>query len=334
MFYEIDMLDDLVQSILNASESVENKQNITIDFLFNMSEYFEKIDTEQIEKDKLEVKFFDYLTRLRNFGLKVQFEIYTDDKPLTMVDYRRDLNYNNCKKYDYIIWGESDAMVPKELFQSLEIIRDHANENNIHRYITTFAVRKMWDASWKLLEHPEFTDKPYYETKHPDGSRNDKAFEEPHSIRYTMSIDEMNAVNSKTDHLDIRVLNKPQFDGSILCISSDLIKNGVNIPHCIFGHLVDDTSMMYSCQQIMGDAYVQFVVKNILKVHNRMHPKKRLYALDMDRSRKLTDVDNSGKGEWFHKMKELVHYNLNNFGSSQARFNTYKDFEKIMEDNK
>ena len=331
MFYEIDMLDDLVQSILNASESVENKQNITIDFLFNMSEYFEKIDTEQIEKDKLEVKFFDYLTRLRNFGLKVQFEIYTDDKPLTMVDYRRDLNYNNCKKYDYIIWGESDAMVPKELFQSLEIIRDHANENNIHRYITTFAVRKMWDASWKLLEHPEFTDKPYYETKHPDGSRNDKAFEEPHSIRYTMSIDEMNAVNSKTDHLDIRVLNKPQFDGSILCISSDLIKNGVNIPHCIFGHLVDDTSMMYSCQQIMGDAYVQFVVKNILKVHNRMHPKKRLYALDMDRSRKLTDVDNSGKGEWFNKMKELVHYNLNNFGSSQTRFNTYKDFEKIME---
>tara|TARA_Y100000310_G_scaffold16778_1_gene16709 strand:- start:1093 stop:2136 length:1044 start_codon:yes stop_codon:yes gene_type:complete len=334
MFYEIDMLDDLVQSILNASESVENKQNITIDFLFNMSEYFEKIDNEQIEKDKLEVKFFDYLTRLRNFGFKIQFEIYTDDKPLTMVDYRRDLNYNNCKKYDYIIWGESDAMVPKELFQSLEIIRDHANENNIHRYITTFAVRKMWDASWKLLEHPEFTDKPYYETKHPDGSRNNKAFEEPHSIRYTMSIDEMNAVNSKTDHLDIRVLNKPQFDGSILCISSDLIKNGVNIPHCIFGHLVDDTSMMYSCQQIMGDAYVQFVVKNILKVHNRMHPKKRLYALDMDRSRKLTDVDNSGKGEWFHRMKELVHHNLNNFGSSQARFNTYKDFEKIMENNK
>ena len=40
MFYEIDMIDDLIQSIINAAESVENKENITVDFLFNMSEYF------------------------------------------------------------------------------------------------------------------------------------------------------------------------------------------------------------------------------------------------------------------------------------------------------
>ena len=37
------------------------------------------------------------------------------------------------------------------------------NDNDIHRYITTFALRKMWDDSWKVLEHPEFTDKPYYD---------------------------------------------------------------------------------------------------------------------------------------------------------------------------
>ena len=112
-----------------------------------------------------------------------------------------------------------------------------------------------------------------------------------------------------------------------------IYKNGVNIPHCIMGHLVDDTSMMMSCKQIMGDQYVQFVVKNILKVHNRMHPKKRLYALDMDKSRKLTEVDKNGKGDWFQKMKKLVHFNLNNFGFSQAKFYTYEDFEKRMEKN-
>ena len=142
----------------------------------------------------------------------------------------------------------------------------------------------------------------------------------------------MNEINDRAEQLDISILNNPQFDGSGLVLSSDLLKNGVNIPHCIMGHLVDDTSMMMSCKQIMGNQYVQFVIRNILKVHNRNHPKKRLYALDMDRSRKLEEVDTgSGKGEWFHKMKELVHHNLNNFGSSQNKFKSYKDFEKIME---
>ena len=38
----------------------------------------------------------------------------------------------------------------------------------------------------------------------------------------------------------------------------------------------------------------------------------------------------SGKGDWFHKMKELVHFNLNSFGSNQSKFNTYRDFENSI----
>jgi hypothetical protein len=48
-----------------------------------------------------------------------------------------------------------------------------------------------------------------------------------------MNIDEMNEINAKTEELDIRVLRKPQFDGSVLVLSGDLLKNGVNVPHCI-----------------------------------------------------------------------------------------------------
>ena len=53
------------------------------------------------------------------------------------------------------------------------------------------------------LEHPKFTDKEYYETKLPDGSRDDRAYNEPHSIRYTMNIDEMNAINSKANEFEL-----------------------------------------------------------------------------------------------------------------------------------
>ena len=332
MFYEIDMAEEHIQSIINAVNRVANPENVIVDLLFNISEYFEKVDTSKITKLELKQKFINLIEMLRSNDINVRYNIYeNDDEPLTMVDYRRDLNYKNCKSNDYVIWGETDCLLPREMFQALESIKEYANQNGIHKYVTTFAVRKMWDESWRVLEHPDFTDKPYYETKLPDGSRDDRAFDEPHSIRYTMSIDEMNEINSKAEEFDLRILKQPQFDGSGLILSADLLKNGVNVPHCVMGHLVDDTSMMMSCRQIMGESYVQFVIKNILKVHNRMHPKKRRYALDMDGKRDLEQATHDRKGGWFYKMRNLVHQNLNNFGSNQGRFNTYDDFKKVME---
>jgi hypothetical protein len=312
MFYEIDMAEEHIQSICNAVNTVKNKENIHIDLFFNISEYFEKVNTNIISKEELESKFNALVEKI---PCSVSSTIYRDDAPFTMVDYRRDLNYHNCTKYDYIIWGETDCLIPKETFQTLEQIKEFANTNNIHRFVTTFATRKMWDASWSVLEHVDMMDKPYIEKKLPDGTLNPEVQRSPHSIRYNMSIDEMNEINSRYSEFDIHIINHPQFDGSCLVLSNDLIKNGVNVPHCIMGHLVDDTSMMQSCKQQMGDAYIQFVVKNILKVHNREHSKKRMYALDKDSDRDLASVNTTKKGDWFYKMRDLVHHNLGNIWS-------------------
>ena len=323
MFFEIDMVREQTTSLINAINTVNNPENITIDYYFNMSEYFEKIDKSQISPSKLEKLFLLEIKKLKNTGCNVTYTIYKDNDPITMVDYRRDLNYNSCTKYDYVIWGESDMLVPKEIFQALEQIKEYASSQNIHKFVTTFSMRKMWDDHWKDLEHPDFTDAPYYE--------DERAFQYPHSIRYTMSIDEMNEINSKADSFDVRILKQPKFDGSCLILSGDLLKNGVNIPHCMIGHLHEDTSMMYSAYRIMGENYVQFIVKNILKVHNRNHPLKRKYALEMDSNEKLSDFSKGGKkGKWFDKMRKLVDFNIANYNNSQARFNTYKDFENIL----
>ena len=319
------MVADHVQSICNALDTIDNTDNVRVDLFFNVSEYFEKIDTSKITKDELIAKF---LKLVETIPCETTYKIYDDDAPYTMVDYRRDLNYFNCTKFDYVIWGESDCLLPKEVFHSLEQIKQYASQNGIHRYVTTFAIRKMWDESWKVLEHVDMTDKPVHE-KHIPGTRtlNPKAYSEPYSIRYTMSNEEMNEINSKYSEFDIQIISHPQFDGSGLVLSSDLLKNGVNIPHCIMGHLVDDTSMMHSCKQQMGDSYIQFIVKNVLKVHNREHPKKRMYALDMDSNRDLAEASLDKKGDWFYKMKDLVHQNLNTIGNHQSKFNTYKEFE-------
>jgi len=332
MFYEIEMVSDHIDSIVNAVDTVENRQNIIVDLFFNISEHFEKIDRNKITKEELINKFINKVSIIRSKLCKVNYTIYDKPEPITMVDYRRDLNYNGCVDNDYVIWGESDALLPKQTFEILENIKNYATQNNVNKYVVTFALRKMWDDGWKVLEHIKFTDKEYYESELPDGTRNEKAFTEPHSIRYTMSNDEMNEINNKTEELDIRILQQPQFDGSILVLSSDLLKNGVNVPRCILGHAVDDTSMMHSCRQIMGESYVQFVVKNILKVHNRNHPKKRNYCLQMDSDEICTQEKGPNqRGNWYETLKQLANVNLSNFGPSQNRFNTYEDFKQIME---
>ncbi len=325
MFYEITMVKEQTQSIINAIETVDNRENITIDYFFNISEYFEKVDTNEKTKDELIKLFNDEIDKLKATGCKVKSDIYDGENPITMVDYRRDLNYYGCKDHDFVIWGESDCLLPRQLFASLEQIKTYANSQNIHKFITTFAIRKMWDDNWKPLEHVDFTNETYYE--------DERAFQFPHSIRYTMSIDEMDKINAKVDELDLRVLRHPQFDGSCLILSSDLIKGGVNIPHGIIGLIAEDTSVMKACHYIMGNNYVQFIIKNILKVHNRNHPLKRLYALDMNKKEKLSDFSKGGKkGKWFDEMRKICDHNVNNFGNSQNRFCTWDDFEKLLED--
>jgi hypothetical protein len=326
MFYEIEMVSDHIDSIVNAVNVVENKQNVTVDLFFNISEYFEKIDRSEITKEELIEKFLSLVKAVEQTGCIVTHTVYDKLEPITMVDYRRDLNYSGCVDTDYVIWGESDALLPREVFGVLENIKSYATQNNVNKYVVTFALRKMWDDSWKTLEHNEFTDSPFYELDDP------KSKTEQCSIRYTMSNDEMNEINNRTEELDIRVLQQPQFDGSILVLSSDLLKNGVNVPRCILGHAVDDTSMMHSCRQIMGESYVQFVVKNILKVHNRNHPKKRNYCLQMDSDEICTQEKGPNqRGNWYETLKQLANVNLSNFGPSQNRFNTYEDFKQIME---
>ena len=160
MFYEIEMVVEHVYSIINAIKTVDNRENITVDLFYNISEYFEKVNKEEISKEELIKKFMFLVNLLKESECNVTYKIYEDnDKPITMVDYRRDLNYHGCVDNDYVIWGESDALLPRETFSTLEIINDYGAKNNIHRYVVTFALRKMWDDSWKVLEHNDFTDK-------------------------------------------------------------------------------------------------------------------------------------------------------------------------------
>jgi hypothetical protein len=279
--------------------------------MWNMSQYFEDCESGE--------KLFEIKQRINDLENKYGFTSLfyeQNDKPYTMADYRRELN-NQCDDFDYVIWGESDCLMPRQMFGILEQLMEHSKSNNINRFIATFGIRKMWDNSWTILEHPKFTDKPYYSMDTPEDTK--LAESSPWSIRYTMSQEEMDEVNSETKELDVQMIKYPKFDGSGLVISSDLLRTGANIPPAVFMN-GDDSAFLESCRLHMGENYRQYVIKNILKVHNRNHPNKRNYVKDEDQT-KNTHFKRSTRN-WYKE------YNLVSKGNLMKLFNSQEPFNK------
>ena len=311
MFYEIEIIEEYLNSVHLALENIENKENVKVEMMWNMSQYFEDCESGE--------KLFEIKQRINDLENKYGFTSLfyeQNDKPYTMADYRRELN-NQCDDFDYVIWGESDCLMPRQMFGILEQLMEHSKSNNINRFITTFGIRKMWDDSWTILEHPKFTDKPYFSMDTPEDTK--LAESSPWSIRYTMSQEEMDEVNSETKELDVQMIKYPKFDGSGLVISSDLLRTGANIPPAVFMN-GDDSAFLESCNLHMGSNYRQYVIKNILKVHNRNHPNKRNYVKDEDQT-KNTHFKRSTRN-WYKE------YNLVSKGNLMKLFNSQEPFNK------
>ena len=153
MWFEIEMFEDFVDGLINLLETVENKENVTIDLCFNLLQHFEKIDEDIVDEEYLTVQFFDGVRRIEDLGYEVVTNVVDGDEFYFHADYRRDLNYNYCKKVDYVMWGETDSFFPKEAFDVIETLSKYTTEQNIHRYLLSFSDRKMWDASWDPLVH-------------------------------------------------------------------------------------------------------------------------------------------------------------------------------------
>jgi hypothetical protein len=215
------------------------------------------------------------------------------------------------------MWGETDSFFPKEAFQALESLSQYTDEQNIHRYIMCFADRKMWDDSWNPTVHKDYENIEYID-------------DENHHLHKTqaksvLSIEEMNKINSKVDDFDFNYINYPKIDGSCLVISSDLIKSGVNIPSCLLYN--DDEGLAISSQQLCGQNFLQFVCKNLLKVHARRHPQKRLYVLDENNPNSFDDKKNSA----FSIMKSMSQQNIQSLHNKTGKFWEYSDLKKELE---
>lgn len=315
MFYEIEMFPLYIDGLLNLLTTVENGENVYLDFVFNVSQFFEKIDTNKISKRELIEKFENEYNRIPSSFIK-SFKIQDDDNIFyTQTNYRREFNNKYCYLTDYLIWGETDSLIPKESILALEKITPVVHQQGIYRFIACFADRKMWDNSWDVTVHPKFIDHVYDE----------KDVDNKNQAKSCFSIEEMNDINSSITDLDIQSISYPKIDGSNLVLTSDLIKSGVNIPPCFIHN--DDESLSLMAQKILGDKYIQIIFKNILKVHARRHPKKRMYILNENNPRGFCG---NQKGDWWQLFKNMSQHNISVLFNNQGKFYTFEDFKKQL----
>jgi len=317
MWFEIEMFEDFVDGLINLLETVENKENVTIDLCFNLSQKLEKIDEDIVDEEYLTVQFFDGVHRIEYLGYEVVANVVDGDEFYFHADYRRDLNYNYCKKVDYVMWGETDSFFPKEAFQAIETLSEYTKEQNLHRYLLSFADRKMWDSSWDPLVHVDY--------EHLEFIDDDKGHLNPNQAKSLLSIEKMNEINAKTDEFNFTYITKPKISGACLVLSSDLIKCGVNIPSCLLYN--DDEGLSIMCEKLMGESFIQFICKNILHVHARRHPNKRMHVLGEDNPYSFINQKNLN----FQKLLDLSKSNIHSLVTGQGKFYEYNDLKNILE---
>ena len=309
-WYEIEIIKEYVDSLKKSLKGT--KDNVIVDFNFNVNQQLEKINPNLANMEDLIAKFKNIIKDIPNVKCKINTSF------ITIADYRRWFLEEYYDKAEVLIQGESDALMPQQTFAALNMLHQQVKDTT-PKYIATFGINKMWDDSWKPLEHIDFTDKPFINDDEDNWW----------SIRYTMNQEEMDAFNNKVEDLNIIDIKPHKFNGCGFIISSEAVKSGVNIPRGTL--FIDDTALQAMARKILPDM-PQYHFRNILIVHNRKHPKKRSYILNegnidyIDDKRKSTD--------WYNIANEFCKINDHNIFNPNHRFYTWGDvWETINKNN-
>jgi hypothetical protein len=308
-WYEIDIIQEYVDSLADAIRAYDGP--IDIDMTLSMGQWLEKTTLTEEEMNVLELRVYDMFQELQRIREDVLVFVRRNISKYSIADYRRDFNNMFCEHADVLVWGESDMLVPKQMFTVLDML--HQQQKDVTpKYLATFGICKMWDESWKTLEHPAFTDYSHSDSKG-----------DWWGLNYDMSLDEMNRFNDTVTDLDIRVVTPHKFNGCGLVISSEVIKSGVNIPKSIF-FVHEDSAFMHMTNKLLG-SIPQYHFKNILMVHNRKHKNKRSYI-----SGEIGDTigQRRNSNEWYTKANNMCAQNLSNLFNPNYKSYTWEDVFK------
>lgn len=314
-FYELEMLGEYVESCIQMLDDVENPENVTFHFCLNFQEHLEKIDLDKLAQrfnlkwkknyDKarkiqlIKLEYLKYFYPIEDAGAGLSLDSKVIEPFYNIAAYRRELCDQWCDRVDYVCWGETDSLWPKQTLTLIESLHQMVSEDT-PKFVASFAGRKNWDSTWEAVTHPMYRKVQYQDND--NWILNNEASEKAY-----MTIERMNEINNiSLEKVDILEMREPKADGSCLIISSELIRSGVNIPRSLI-HCGEDESFLQMAKIIMGNEFVQYNFNNILRVHNRRHPNKRNYILNENNPNGFCD---ERKGRWWKILEDSSKYNL------------------------
>lgn len=255
MWYETSMIDECWHSVLNAIKAAPGV-DVKIKICFNFQTYIEKPDVgnvrKMLEKHQNHPLFKDY---------GVEVTIKDDTHPFyNIADWRREVYDPEAK---YTVWGESDTILPKDIFAILDKIEID------QPHVLTFAGRPMWDNTWDVVTHEKLLgySKPCQCDPHKDDCI--ELLEAPWKYKDYITQKELDKFNDESG--DIKIQQVPhKIDGSTVCLSG-----GIETPFIAPGmHFVrEDTCLEY---YLKIKNIPQVCVTTRLKGHNYKHPHKRV----------------------------------------------------------
>ena len=276
MWYESRMINETLDSIQQAIENAIDDVDLIV--CLNSQTYIEKP-----EDGIMPVAMFDEF--INHPVMKTATIINkTDNDPFYNIgDWARDI-YGPDYDYKYIIWGESDCLIPEDYFFLLQ------NIDIDHPHTISLANRKMWDSTWDTVEH-EYIQKIPRTGPAEEPQRNTP---EPYGVGHYITLEQLNEFNRKFDPVLVQ-LTQPKIDGCMTAVSK-----GFPTPFIALGlHLGGHDFYMELFMKKYG--IPQYHISTRLKGHNCTHPLKRT-GTDTPRGGKLYQMYKQQCDELINKL--------------------------------
>jgi hypothetical protein len=251
MWYESYMIAETLDSIQQAIENAIDTVDLII--CLNSQTYIEKPDPG-IEP----IRMFDIFLNHPLIKTATVINKTDIDEFYNIGDWARDI-YGPEYDYKYILWGESDCLIPEDYFFLLQ------NINIDCPHTISLANRKMWDDTWDEIEHPYVQKIP--RTGPPEEPQRNTP--KPYGVGDYISQDELNKFNNQFVP-ELILLSQPKIDGCMTAVSK-----GFPIPFISKDVHIGGHDHYMECF-MKKNKIPQYHITTRLKGHNCTHPKKRI----------------------------------------------------------